>query len=79
LTVRVHCLRGQGCLLQLLDQAAVLHSQVLAGQDEWITIELSVPDSLYVRAELRTPDEEMKALTNPIYLESGSSRMKDEG
>ncbi len=70
LTVRVHCLRGQGCLLQLLDQASVLYSQVVSEQDEWITTELPVPDSLYVRAELRTTDEEMKALTNPIYLEN---------
>ncbi len=78
LAVHVHCLRGEGCLLQLLDQAAVLHAQVLSGQDEWMTTELPVPDSLYVRAELRTTDEEIQALTNPIYL-SASSRMRDEG
>lgn len=79
LTVRVHCLRGQGYHIHLLDQTGVLHSQVISEQDEWITAELAVADSLFVRAELRTTDDEMKALTNPIYLESAYSRMKDEG
>ncbi len=69
LVARVRCLRCQGLVLQLLDQTGVLYEQVLSEQDASISAELSVPSSLYVRAELRTADEELKALTNPVYFE----------
>ncbi len=69
LAVRVLCRRGKGYVLQLLDQTGVLFSQTLSEQEAVVTAELSVPASLYVRAELRTVEEELKAMTNPIYLE----------
>ena len=67
LPVRVHCQRGAGYELQLLDQHAVLHKQKISDDDATMLVELPISNSAYVRAELRAADESMKALTNPIY------------
>jgi len=69
LPLRVHCRRGAGYRLQLLDQNGVLFEQVLHQPDEVVTAYLDVAASLFVRAELRAGDEAMKALTNPVYLD----------
>lgn len=68
LPVQVRCHRGAGHRLQLLDREQVLFEQTLSGADETITTELSTADMLYVRAELRNANEDVRALTNPIYL-----------
>ncbi len=69
-SLRVHCRRGAGHQLQLLDHARVLLQRDIAGADAMIAVDLPVETSLYVRAELRTADETLRAMTNPIYLEA---------
>lgn len=69
LPVRVHCYRGAGYRLQLLDQEGVLLERTLAERDELVMGELAVERSLYVRAELRDKRGNMKALSNPVYLD----------
>ncbi len=71
LSAQVHCQRGAGHTLQLLDQNGVLFTQRVAEADEIVTVQLNCASSLYVRAELRDDDGNVKALTNPIYLERG--------
>ena len=68
LAVRAHCQRGAGHQLRLLDQQGVLFEQAISEADAVVATELPVTHSLYVRAELRTADEGMKTLTNPVYL-----------
>ncbi len=69
LPVRVHCRRGAGHRLQLLDQQAVLFERVLSQADETVSADLAVAASLFVRAELRAlSNEEVTALSNPVYL-----------
>lgn len=68
LAMRVHCQRGSGNVLQLLNQEGVLFTQAIVGADALIEMELMVERSLYVRAELRTPEDGLRSLTNPIYL-----------
>lgn len=69
LAVQAHCLRADGFVLQLLDQHAVLFEQPVTQADQTIRSELDVRSSLFVRAELRARDDNLKALTNPIYFE----------
>jgi hypothetical protein len=69
LSIRFHCQRSADSVLRLLDQQGVLFEQTIVDDDVTVTIELSVSNSLYVRAELRTRDDVMEALTNPVYLE----------
>jgi hypothetical protein len=69
LTIQIHCQRGAGCQLQLLDQKSALFRQDLADADATTTTELIVSESWYVRAELRATDESLKAMTNPLYLQ----------
>lgn len=69
LTIQIHCQRGEGCQLQLLDQTGELYRQDIAIADTTITTEVSVRESWYVRAELRTPYGSLQAMTNPLYLQ----------
>jgi len=66
--VRVNCQRGTGCRLFLLDQRGLLYKQEIYQDDENIEWSLPANTRRYVRAELRTEDGRMRALTNPIYL-----------
>jgi hypothetical protein len=70
LTLQVHAARGAGHRLRLLDQEGALLGRTIAEADETVDAELPVARSLYVRAELRDARGNMKALTNPIYLDS---------
>jgi len=69
LPVQVHCLRGARCSLRILDQRDVLLERKVIEDDELISVELSVMDSLYVRVELRAEEQQLKAMTNPVYLQ----------
>jgi hypothetical protein len=55
--------------LQLLDQKCALFRQDITGVDTTITTELIMSESRHIRAELRTTDESLKAMTNPLYLQ----------
>ncbi|HBY96078.1 MAG: CehA/McbA family metallohydrolase [Ardenticatenaceae bacterium] len=70
LAIRVHCRRCAGNTLRLLDQRGVRFERMLAEPEEVVTAEIPVSQSLYIRAELRDAAGDMKALTNPIHLDS---------
>jgi hypothetical protein len=70
LPIQLHCRRGEGCRLQLLDQEGVLLERRIAMPDETVVAELPVTRSRYVRAELRDGVGNMKALSNPVYLDN---------
>lgn len=72
LPVRIHCRGGKECKVQIRDQQKLLYEYIVAGPDQTDTIELSVANSLFVRVELRTAEQDMKAMTNPVYLEKKS-------
>jgi hypothetical protein len=67
LPLRVTCRRAAGYRLLLLDQEKTMLEQVV-DESETVTVDLPIPGSLYVRAELRAEDDEVKALSNPVYL-----------
>ncbi len=69
LEVQVRCQRGAGNQLRLYDQRGMRWEQAVRKEDETIRARLPVRESLYVRAELRSADDDMKALTNPIYFD----------
>jgi hypothetical protein len=69
LVLSVHCRRAAGLRLQILDQQDVLFHRVIASDDETIATEIDAADCLYVRAELRNDQEDLRALTNPVYFE----------
>ncbi len=68
LALRVRCQRGNGNVLRLLDQNGLLFEQLVTADEQEFALDLPVPSSHYVRAELRAPDQQMRALTNPLYL-----------
>jgi PHP domain-containing protein len=68
LSVQVRCQRGAGNILRLLDQRGMQFEQLIVGLDESIDTKLDVSSSLYLRAELRSPNGAAKSITNPIYL-----------
>lgn len=69
LNVQIDCQRGTGLLLQLLDQRAMLFQQRITGSAETVTVALAVDSSMFVRAELRDDAGNVRALTNPIFLD----------
>jgi hypothetical protein len=69
LPVRVRCHDGAGNRLLLLDQDQVLYEKTMLAEDETVNAELPCSSALYVRAEIRNEYDELKALTNPIYVE----------
>lgn len=69
LSVQVRCLRGAGCSLRILDQQKVLFEKQIADNDELLSADLPTEDSLYVRAELRLDQDQLRAMTNPLYLQ----------
>ncbi len=69
LPIRLRCLRGANCRLALLDQRGALLERPITGPDETVSAALEVGESLFVRAELRSANGAMRALTNPIYLD----------
>jgi hypothetical protein len=42
--------------------------QQITQTDELVSADLNVDGSLYLRAELRFAEEQLRAMTNPIYL-----------
>ena len=68
LPVQVHCLRGVGGCLRILDQRGALLEQQITQEDELISANLNVAGSLYLRAELRQGEDLLCAMTNPVYL-----------
>ncbi len=68
LPLQVRCLRGRGGSLRILDQQGVQLEQKITQDDETVSAVLNTDDSLYVRAELRFAEEQLRAMTNPIYL-----------
>lgn len=66
---RVECSRGIGSFLWLLDQTGKRLEREITSEMEIVDVELQVTESLYIRAELRTGEEWMRAMTNPIYLD----------
>ena len=68
LRLRWSCQRGAGETFRLLDHKGVVYAQEVPSQDIHEQVELTLLDSLYIRAELRAPDGHLSALTNPIYL-----------
>ncbi len=68
LAVSIRCRGGAGNLLRLLDQNGLQYEQLVTGDDQEIALDLPVPSSRYVRAELRTLEGQMRALTNPLYV-----------
>jgi hypothetical protein len=68
LHLRMKCQGGAGFNLRLWDQNGVVFEKILPAQDYQEEIDLELHESLFIRAELRTPDGHMSALTNPIYI-----------
>jgi len=68
LLARINCWRGAGLELSLLDQRGILFKQPITTPQELVRTELNVKESMFVRAELRDSADNLKALTNPIYL-----------
>ena len=66
--VQIRCEGGSGGLLRLLDQNGVVAEYGLTDHQQTLQLNVPVSASLYVRAELRTPNGWLRALTNPIYL-----------
>ena len=69
LSLSVYCRQGSGGTLRFLDQRGVLAERTISSPEETVSIALPLDRSLYVRAELRSPDGAMAALTNPIYTQ----------
>lgn len=67
--IELDCRRGAGHVLQLFDQRGVLYEQPISQAQETIRTSLAISDRLFVRAELRDREDNVRALTNPIYLE----------
>lgn len=70
LGVRVRCLGGAGSILRLLDQRGILVEQVIDSGEIIVERVVEMPGSMFIRAELRHPDERLRAMTNPIYIVS---------
>lgn len=73
LPIQVHCERGAGAVLTLHDQHGIVFSQNITRDDQTVVTELPSGQSLFIRAELRAPDDNLRALTNPIYLTGRNS------
>jgi hypothetical protein len=69
LPIQVHCTRGAGGSLRLLDQEGVRLERTLTQNDETVAADLDTGNSLYLRAELRYAEEQLRAMTNPVYLQ----------
>ncbi len=68
LPIKVHCRGGKGCAIKILDQSGVLITEQVTNDDTFFEYQLAVNTSLYLRVELRTDEDWMKAMTNPIYI-----------
>lgn len=66
--VQVRCRGGAGNTLNLLDQNGLVIQQEISQLDQTVTLPIRTAESIYLRAELRNEQGEMKALTNPVYL-----------
>lgn len=78
LTVRAECHRGAGFVLQLFDHRKKLFEQALTQPQTTVRAALDVRESMFVRAELRDPADNVRALTNPIYLDFAPSALIDK-
>ena len=68
LPLQVRCLRGIGGSLRILDQNGIRLERKITQDEETVLAELPSAGSLYFRAELRFVEEQLRAMTNPIYL-----------
>jgi hypothetical protein len=66
--VRLSCLRGEDCQLQLLDQDDVIQEWTLTRDQEQFELVVPVGGRIFMRAELKDRDGRMRALSNPIYF-----------
>lgn len=71
LPVTARCLRGEGCLLTLLDAHGSRHQQEITASEQEFHLDLAMGSTRYIRAELRDADGLLKAMTNPVYIETG--------
>jgi hypothetical protein len=69
LPIQLHCLRGVGGNMRIMDQQGVRLEWTLTQNDETVLADMDVENCLYLRAELRFDEEQIKAMTNPIYLQ----------
>jgi hypothetical protein len=70
LEVRAGAIGGAGHRLELVDAAGILAQVDVAEDDQAFEFELPVTQTPYIRAQLvETGDDEVQALTNPIYVE----------
>lgn len=67
--LRIRCLGGIGCLLRLIDQRGRVYEQAITLADETVDYTVNPSLSQFCRAELRNTDDQMRALTNPIYFQ----------
>ena len=68
LPLQVRCLRGMGGCLRILDQQGIRLERKITQNDETVLAEIPAAGSFYFRAELRFVEEQLRAMTNPIYL-----------
>lgn len=72
LPVAVHILGGSGLMLELVTAQGSVEQQPVVSDDERIELIADVTRSPYLRAQLVAPDSrwgDVRALTNPIYLD----------
>lgn len=68
LPVQVRCLHSAGCRLALIDQQGSVFNRKIEQEDQLVQVDLFPGKSRFIRAELRTANESLRAMTNPIYF-----------
>ncbi len=71
LAVRVRVVSGGGLMLELCTAEGCVERQAVTADDQTFALEVPVPGTPYVRAQLVEPGKQpltVRALTNPIYL-----------
>jgi hypothetical protein len=66
--IQVRCKDGANCLLRILDQGGVLAEYTLISSNQTLDFLINAAQSRFCRVELRSVDERMIALSNPIYF-----------
>lgn len=66
--IQVRCLGGAGSLVRILDQRGVIWEKEVAENDQTLLFSIDTHTSKFARAELRSPDGPLRAITNPIYF-----------
>lgn len=65
---RIECLGAAGSSMQLHNQKGMVFEKLVKDEHELIEVLVPTRDSLFIRAELRSDMDWMRALTNPIYI-----------